>query len=170
MRGDSQLIGSPRLTACLPRPVIAASAQTVIATTFRLIAPLGQHWHDWVRICHHYSIAAHSLPWFGTAMSPISPPCDSSMPICPRARVQRACTRCSFLLVLLADRPALGVRRLLQSITAASAYPASVQCSIAADTARVCACECPRAQANHQPPTSKAGLGWSGPLCAYAYA
>lgn len=39
MRGDSQLIGSPRLTACLPRPVIAASAQTVIATTFRLIAP-----------------------------------------------------------------------------------------------------------------------------------
>lgn len=100
-------------------------------------------------------------------MSPISPPCDSFMPICPWARVQRACTPCELVLAGAgagagAGRPP-GVRRLLQvqSITAASVYPASVQCSIAADTARVCACECPRAQANHQPPTTNQ-QGWAG--------
>lgn len=52
MRGDSQLIGSPRLTACLPRPVIAA-AGCALATCHHLQthrAFLGQRW---VRICHH---------------------------------------------------------------------------------------------------------------------
>ena len=50
MRGDSQLIGSPRLTAFFPVPVIAAGARAIIATTFRLIAPsLG---NSGLGICH----------------------------------------------------------------------------------------------------------------------
>lgn len=63
-RGDSQLIGSPRLTAFpVTHPVIAGSrARAPFATTRRLIAPLGQRW---VRICHLPHSAADRVAMMG---------------------------------------------------------------------------------------------------------
>lgn len=62
MRGDSQLIGSPRLTACLPRPVIAAGkAHRPLATTFRLIAPsLGNAGSEFAIATEHRTAVNHT--------------------------------------------------------------------------------------------------------------
>jgi len=129
LRGDSQLIGSPRLTAFPVQSSRQVTCTGQVATTFGLIAPsLGDagsefaiateytavnHAHRYRRHCGDRKSCLHSLWWTVIVML--------VLPVLPSMR---------------------WVRRALHSITAASACPASAQSQFAAaDTARLCACK-----------------------------